>query len=124
MEFFDLVCIIPGAHAKGLSTTKLLALVRPTESVLKIYKVHKIILHNLIPFIGLLKNSKKYVLNFSFLTFPNFSYVVFFHYFSIQLKNIEKMPFLTRFLQKKTRKNSFLTRKMSRMANLKYSLRS
>ena len=39
-----------------------------------------------------------------------------------KFKNIEKMPFLTRFLQK-TRKNSFPTRKMSRMANLKYSLR-
>ena len=68
MEFFDLVCIIPGAHAKGLSTTKLLALVRPTESVLKIYKVHKIILHNLIPFIGLLKNSKLII---SYYAVPN-----------------------------------------------------
>ena len=44
-----------------------------------------------------LKIRFSYVLNFSFFAFPNFSYVVFFHYFSIQLeklKNIEKMPFL------------------------------
>ena len=39
------------------------------------------------------------------------------------VKNIEKLPFQYRFLQK-TRKNLFLTRKMSQMANLKHSLHS
>ena len=77
---------------------------------------------------------KGYVFNFSFLTFPDFSCVVFFLYFSgteicnkqtfyahfwfcktvggtkkkaQKVKNIEKMPFLSQFIQK-TRKNSFL----------------
>ena len=34
-------------------------------------------------------NTVSYVLNFSFFAFPNFSYVVFFHYFSIQLEKLK-----------------------------------
>ena len=36
-----------------------------------------------------MKRNISYVLNFSFFAFPNFSYVVFFHYFSIQLEKLK-----------------------------------